>query len=59
VTAIKKWLKIILEESIFAVCIGLLIYGHRQTGVRNLAGMLIGLFGLLGLLFINNVEHRR
>jgi len=55
----KKWLKMIVIILIFAVCVYLIVYGQRQTGVRELVLMLIGLTGLLGLLFTYNARYKR
>lgn len=38
-------------------CLGLIIYGQRKIGVTGLSLMLIGLGGLLGLLFNYNQQY--
>ncbi len=47
-----SWL--IIKLIILVVSIGLVIYGQRTTGKMELGIMLIGLTGLLGLLYNYN-----
>lgn len=54
----NKWIERILCLVIFIVCIALIVTGQRTIGVRNLLQMLVGLAGVLGLLFYYNKRHQ-
>ncbi len=49
---------IIIQAILFAVCMGLIIWGQRTVGYPYLAAQLIGLAGLLGLLYRYNKTYR-
>lgn len=51
----SSWM--IVKLIIFIVSIGLVIYGQRTTGKMELGIMLIGLTGLLGLLYNYNQKY--
>lgn len=50
----SKLMKAILTLAAFLVCIGLVVVGHRQIGPAHLGIMMIGLFGLLAMLWLYN-----
>ncbi|MEF9946016.1 MAG: hypothetical protein RR869_08035 [Lachnospiraceae bacterium] len=54
----KKWITRIACLIIFAICLGLIITGQRTVGVLYLVKMLVGLLGILGLLFFYNKQHQ-
>ncbi|MEG0496760.1 MAG: hypothetical protein RR439_05270 [Carnobacterium sp.] len=51
----SSWM--IVKLIIFIVSVGLVIYGQRTTGKMELGIMLIGLTGLLGLLYNYNQKY--
>ncbi len=52
-----KALKIILNIIIFFVCMALVIIGQKHIGIQGFCTMLIGLAGLLGLLYQYNKKY--
>lgn len=54
----NKWIVRIGCLIIFIVCMGLIIVGQRTVGVSHLVIMLVGLIGLLLLLFAYNKTHK-
>ncbi|MEF9940781.1 MAG: hypothetical protein RSA90_02675 [Lachnospiraceae bacterium] len=54
----SKWIVKIVCLIIFIVCMGLIITGQRTIGLSHLVQMLIGLAGLLALLFAYNKKHQ-
>lgn len=46
--------KIIIKSIVFIVCLGLIIVGQKNISLTGLAMELIGLVGLLVLLFLYN-----
>lgn len=53
----KLW-SVVLKLIIFVICVGLIIWGQTTVGYLNLAAQLIGLTGLLGLLYVYNRAYR-
>ncbi len=53
-----KILKSMAVLAIFIVCIGLVIYGQKSIGIDHLGIMLLGLFGILALLFDYNKKYQ-
>jgi hypothetical protein len=49
--------KAILTAAVFAGCIALVALGQKNIGIIGLATMLVGLAGLLVLLFIYNKKY--
>lgn len=47
----KKWIAGIL---VFVLCMGLIIYGQRTVGIKQLGLMVVGLGGILGMLYFYN-----
>ena len=50
----KSNILIILRIVVFLICLALIIFGQRTTGKFELGIMLVGLAGLLGLLYSYN-----
>lgn len=53
-----KILGILVKIVIFIICMLLVVSGQRNIGVQGLATMLVGLAGLLGLVFVYNKAHQ-
>lgn len=53
-----RWIKGIIAAVIFIVSIVLVIVGQRSTGIPGTIQMLIGLAGILILLFIYNRQYQ-
>ncbi|MEG2349553.1 MAG: hypothetical protein RSB57_03470 [Hungatella sp.] len=49
---------LILKLVIAVLCVVLIIWGQRTTGYIYLAAQLVGLSGLLGLLYLYNKAYR-
>lgn len=49
---------VIVKIVLFVVCVGLIIWGQRTVGYPYLCAQLIGLAGLLGLLYSYNKTYR-
>lgn len=54
----KKWFGRIIALILFVVFLGLIVTGQRTVGVVYLIRMLVGLLGLLAMLFYYNRQHR-
>lgn len=54
----NKRLFVVIKAIIFIVCMSLIIWGQRTTGYVNLAAQIVGLAGLLGLLYDYNKAYR-
>ena len=48
----------ILKAVLFVIFLVMVIWGQRQIGYGNLAMMLIGLAGMLGLLYSYNRKYK-
>ena len=53
-----KALKIIVMLVIFVICIALVIIGQRNIGPSGLGLMILGLAGLVSLLWIYNRQYK-
>lgn len=53
-----KWIMRLLYILIFVVCMALIVYGQRNIGPAGLLIMLIGLAGLLILLYLYNKKFQ-
>lgn len=51
-------LKIIINLIIFIICMFFIINGHSQQTLGNLGKMIVGVFGLIGLLWNYNRTHK-
>lgn len=51
-------IKNILMAVAFVVCMGLIIVGQKTVGLANLGMELVGLAGLLVLLYVYNRKYR-
>lgn len=54
----NKKLVIVMKFIFFILCMGLIVDGQRNIGLQGLLIMLVGLSGLLGLLFMYNQKHQ-
>lgn len=54
----KKIIVGILVAIVFCVCVALVIVGHRNVGLQGLITELIGLAGLIFLLWLYNRQYR-
>lgn len=54
----KRIWVVIIAVIVFLVCLFLVINGQRTVGFPNLLEMLIGLAGILALLFLYNRPYR-
>ena len=50
--------KIIIKSIVFIVCLGLIIVGQKNISLTGLAMELIGLVGVLVLLFLYNKKYQ-
>ncbi|NLI89910.1 MAG: hypothetical protein GX366_05835 [Epulopiscium sp.] len=48
----------LLRLIIFIISIYLVVHGQKNIGFQGLATMLVGLAGILGLLFVYNKAHQ-
>lgn len=49
-----KWIIRLLYVLVFVICMALIVYGQRNIGPTGLLIMLIGLAGILFLLYLYN-----
>lgn len=54
----KKILKGIFAAIVFVICVALVILGQRSIGPKGLCVMLLGLAGLIWLLWLYNRQYR-
>lgn len=54
----QKWIIRIVSLIIFIVCIALIVTGQKTVGVPYLMRMLVGVLGILALLFVYNKKHQ-
>ena len=54
----KKVLVGILVAIVFVVCVALVIVGHRNIGLAGLGTQLLGLVGLITLLWLYNRQYK-
>lgn len=54
----KKIVIGILIAAVFIVCVALVVIGQRNIGVQGLFTQLLGLFGLVGLLWLYNRQYK-
>ncbi len=55
---VKKVVVGVLVAVMFCVCIALVIAGHRNIGLQGLITELVGLAGLVFLLWLYNRQYR-
>lgn len=53
-----KALKIIIMLAVFIVCLALVVIGQRNIGPSGLGLMLLGLAGLVSLLWVYNRQYK-
>lgn len=54
----NKTLLFMVKLVIFVCCMVLIIWGQRTVGYLNLAAQLVGVGGILGLLYLYNKGYR-
>lgn len=54
----NKWIKGILCAVVFIICMALIVAGQKNIGPQGLLTMLVGLAGVLGLLYIYNKKYQ-
>lgn len=54
----KKWIIRLAALVLFIFFLSLVITGQKTVGLMYLLRMIVGLAGLLGMLFYYNVKHR-
>lgn len=54
----KKVLKGIIILIIFVICVALVVIGQRNVGPQGLGTMLLGLAGLIFLLWLYNRQYK-
>lgn len=54
----KKLLVGILVAIVFVVCVAMVIVGHRNIGLAGLGVQLLGLAGLIVLLWLYNRQYK-
>ena len=54
----KSILKTVLAIVLFIVCVGLVVVGQRHIGPQGLLVMLLGLVGLILLLYLYNRKFK-
>lgn len=55
---LKHKLTMILAAVLFIVCIALVVVGQRNIGVQGTLIMILGLAGLIGLLYAYNRKYK-
>lgn len=53
-----KWTKIIIYILVFGVCLALVIAGQKTVGLEHLLMQIIGLAGMLALLYSYNKKYQ-
>lgn len=53
----NRAVKQLLKAAVFVVCLALVINGQKQIGIPGFSIMLVGLAGMLGLLFVYNRQY--
>ena len=54
----NKWLIGFIYLIVFIVCISLIVVGQRNVGPTGLLTMLVGLLGILGLMYLYNKKYQ-
>ncbi|EGB94687.1 hypothetical protein HMPREF0240_00936 [Clostridium sp. D5] len=54
----NKWVEMILCILVFCICIVLVIIGQKTVGIKNLLLQLVGLVGILALLYGYNKKYK-
>lgn len=54
----NKWVSRIIAIVLFFVFMALIVTGQRTVGVPYLIRMLVGLVGLIGMLYYYNKQHQ-
>ena len=54
----KKWIMIIINAALVALCLALVIVGQRNIAMLGLGLQLLGLGGILLLLYLYNKKYQ-
>lgn len=54
----NKWVEMILCILVFCICIALVIIGQKTVGIKHLLLQLVGLAGILTLLYGYNKKYQ-
>lgn len=54
----KKWMMIIVNTALVALCLALVIIGQRKVSASGLGLQLLGLAGILVLLYLYNRKYQ-
>lgn len=54
----KSWVKIIIYLLLFCIFVGLVITGQKTVGPQYLLMQLVGVLGILGLLYLYNKKYQ-
>ena len=54
----KKWIVGIIAAVLFIICIALVVAGQRRIEAAGLAMQLVGLCGILAMLFAYNQKYK-
>lgn len=54
----NKWLEIIINLVVFVICLGLVIVGQKTVGIKYILMQLIGLAGILVLIYRYNKKYQ-
>lgn len=54
----KKWIMIIVNTALVALCLALVIIGQRNVSASGLGLQLLGLAGILVLLYLYNRKYQ-
>ena len=54
----NKWLIGLICLIVFIVCVALIVVGQRNVGPTGLMTMIVGLLGILGLMYMYNKKYQ-
>lgn len=54
----KKWIVVLINAVLFIICMALVIVGQRRIEAMGLVMQLIGLAGILALIYLYNRKYQ-
>lgn len=54
----KKWIVVLINAALFVICMALVIAGQRRIEATGLIMQLIGLTGILTLIYLYNRKYQ-
>lgn len=54
----KKWIVVLINAALFLICMALVIVGQRRIEAAGLIMQLIGLAGILTLIYLYNRKYQ-